>query len=72
MRDIVRRSALICDHLLLGRKQTELIANLRSVIVRRYLIFYQPFENGVEVLRVLHGSRDVERIFDDWLDALGP
>lgn len=29
----------------------------------RYLIFYRPFENGVEVLRVLHGSRDLPRLF---------
>jgi toxin ParE1/3/4 len=30
---------------------------------RNYLIFYRPIEDGIEVLRVLHGARDVERIF---------
>jgi toxin ParE1/3/4 len=28
-----------------------------------YLIFYRPIEDGIEVLRVLHGARDIDRIF---------
>jgi toxin ParE1/3/4 len=28
-----------------------------------YLIFYRPIENGIEIIRVLHGARDIERIF---------
>lgn len=27
-----------------------------------YLIFYRPVEDGIEVLRVLHGKRDIESI----------
>jgi toxin ParE1/3/4 len=26
-----------------------------------YLLFYMPLPNGIEVLRVLHGSRNIER-----------
>ena len=26
---------------------------------RKYIVFYRPIENGIEVLRVLHGARDV-------------
>jgi toxin ParE1/3/4 len=29
---------------------------------KRYLIFYKPSEDGVEILRVLHGMRDLERV----------
>lgn len=29
----------------------------------RYLIFYRPEEDGVEILRVIHGARDLERLF---------
>lgn len=29
----------------------------------RYLVFYRVLDDGVEVLRVLHGSRDIERLF---------
>lgn len=26
-----------------------------------YVVFYLPIENGIEVVRVLHGARDVDR-----------
>lgn len=30
-----------------------------------HLIFYRPIPGGIEVLRVLHGSRDVQSILED-------
>lgn len=30
----------------------------------RYLIFYRPVGDGIEVIRVIHGARDIERIFE--------
>jgi len=54
----------------MGREQDKLLINLRSFAVRNYLIFYQPSEGGIEILRVLHSSRDIERIFESFLDAL--
>jgi toxin ParE1/3/4 len=29
---------------------------------RRYLVFYRPIGDGIEILRVLHGARDLRRI----------
>ncbi len=29
----------------------------------KYLIFYQAMETTIEVIRVLHGSRDIEELF---------
>ncbi len=29
---------------------------------KNYLVFYRPVAGGVELLRVLHGARDLERI----------
>lgn len=49
---------------ILGRKR-EYSKDLRSLPVDRYLIFYRPLENGVEILRVLHGARDLDQIFVD-------
>lgn len=31
----------------------------------KYLIFYRLFEQGIEIVRVLHGARDIEGIFED-------
>lgn len=28
-----------------------------------YLIFYRTGQNGIEVIRILHGSRDIEAVF---------
>jgi toxin ParE1/3/4 len=29
-----------------------------------YLIFYRTGQNGIEVIRILHGSRDIEAVFN--------
>jgi toxin ParE1/3/4 len=41
------------------------LKGLRSLPVtryRKYLIFYIPIEDGIEVVRVLHGARRVDRL----------
>lgn len=61
------------DHLLAypeaGRARHELLVNLRSLPVKRYVIFYQPTDDGVEIFRVLHGSRDVQSEFESLIDS---
>jgi len=37
--------------------------DLRSLPVGNYLIFYMPVEDGIVVVRVLHGMRDVDALF---------
>jgi toxin ParE1/3/4 len=39
--------------------------DVRSLTIGRYVIFYLPRTSGIEVVRVLHGSRDIESIFED-------
>lgn len=29
-----------------------------------YLIFYRPVDRGIEVVRVIHGARDIEALFE--------
>ena len=33
----------------------------------KHLIFYRLIEHGIEVVRVLHGARDIEAVFGDEL-----
>ncbi len=49
----------------LGRQRDELSANLRSWHFGRYVIFYLPLKDGVEIIRVLHGARDIVSIFQE-------
>ena len=30
-----------------------------------HVIFYRPIEDGIEVVRVLHGARDIEALFEE-------
>jgi toxin ParE1/3/4 len=47
----------------IGRPRDELAEDLRSFAVGRYVIFYRPIPEGVEIVRVLHGSRDIDVLF---------
>jgi toxin ParE1/3/4 len=51
----------------LGRRRPELSPDIdiRSLAVGRYVVFYLPLSHGIEVVRVLHGSRDIESIFEN-------
>ncbi len=47
----------------LGRSRPELLPNLRSFPGGSYTIFYFPLEDGVEIVRVSHGARDITTMF---------
>jgi toxin ParE1/3/4 len=47
----------------IGRARPEFGKGVRSYPIGDYLIFYRPLTDGIEFLRVLHGSRDLRRIF---------
>jgi len=49
---------------LMGRAWPELLPNLRSIPIGNYVIFYIPRDRGIDVIRVLHGSRDLDSMFD--------
>jgi toxin ParE1/3/4 len=47
----------------LGRLRPDFAPGLRSYRVGNYFIFYFPTDSGIEVARVLHGARDLPRLF---------
>jgi toxin ParE1/3/4 len=65
---IVERCLLLAEFPGLGPSREELMPQLRSFPVEGYLIFYKPTPYGVEVVRVIHGSRDLEAIFQERQD----
>jgi len=44
----------------MGRTREELAPGLRSVIVGQYVLFYRVTPAAIEVIRILHGARDIE------------
>jgi len=53
----------------MGRARDELAEGIRSFPIRHYIIFYQPVPWGVEIVRVLHGARDIDAIFNPDIDV---
>ena len=54
---------MLAQHPLAGEARPELGANLRAFPVGNYIIFYRPDSDGIEVVRVLHGARDIPKQF---------
>ncbi|WP_242097800.1 MULTISPECIES: type II toxin-antitoxin system RelE/ParE family toxin [unclassified Sphingomonas] len=46
----------------LGRERPELGNGLRSFTVGNYVLYYRPIDGGMELVRLLHGARDVADI----------
>jgi toxin ParE1/3/4 len=53
----------------MGRARPELAPEVRSFPVGRYVLFYLPQSKGIKLVRVLHGSRDVEAHFRENQDT---
>jgi len=54
---------LLATQPLMGRARDELAPGIRSFPFGRYLVFYLPIGDGIDVVRVLHGTRDVDTAF---------
>lgn len=54
------RAQSLADRPLMGRSRPEFAPDVRSLPVKAYMLYYRPITGGIELLRVLHGSRDVE------------
>lgn len=47
----------------IGKRREELLPGLQSFPIGNYVVFYREISNGIDVIRVLHGSRDIGEIF---------
>ena len=61
--EIEKTSQKLAQFADMGRNRDELHPGLRSFPVGKYLIFYLPISGGLEIVRVLHGMRDIDTIF---------
>jgi toxin ParE1/3/4 len=42
-----------------GRRRPDLGQNVRSFAIDNYVIFYIPQSAGIDIIRVMHGRRDI-------------
>lgn len=47
----------------MGKSYQNIAPQLRGVPLSHYMIFYRPIENGIEVIRLLSGYRNLKAIF---------
>lgn len=46
----------------IGRKRDEICPNMRSATEGEYVIFYRTLADGIEIIRVIHGKRDLGKV----------
>jgi len=56
---------LLADNPQLGAARPDLAPALRYFVVGNYLIMYREAPHGVEIVRVVHGARDLPSLFQD-------
>lgn len=49
---------------MIGRAREEMARGMRSFPFGRYVVFYMPLDDGIDVIRVLHSSQDVDSVFN--------
>jgi len=63
--DIDDRFSLLAEQPHLGRARPDIAPDLHYLPVRRYLILYREIADGVEIVRVVNGARDVQMLMSD-------
>ncbi len=61
---IEEKSQLLVTSPKLGMARPDVAPELRYFPVKKYLILYREIENGVEIVRVIHGSRHLPNILN--------
>lgn len=62
--EIDAKCHLLAEHPRLGPARPDIRPDLRYFPVGSYLIFYREIPGGVEIVRVVHGARDLPDLFD--------
>lgn len=55
---------ILADFPGIGRARPELGRGLRSFPVGNYVLFYRPSDDGIELIRVLHGARQARPLLN--------
>lgn len=60
---IERKLQLYALHPGMGADRSSLSVGLRSFPVGRYVVFYRAVSGGIELVRIVHGARNFQRLF---------
>lgn len=68
--ELVRKFRMLAENPKLGKTRNEILLNLRAFPFKNFVIFYVPIENGIEIFRVVHSSRNIEGLFEEFFENL--
>jgi toxin ParE1/3/4 len=58
-----RKFKILAEEPLLGELREDLRPNLRIFTAENYVILYYPLSDGVEIVGIIHGARDLDALF---------
>ena len=67
LRQITEKFPKLLNFPEMGRERNELLIGLRSFPTGKFIIFYQETDFGIEIVRVVHSSRDIQQVFDEMI-----
>ena len=70
VRTMMKKFDLVANNPKMGVAKDAYIFGLRLFPFKNYNIFYFQTDDGVEIYRVLHSSRDTVQVFNDAIDEL--
>lgn len=63
MQNLRNKIELLASSPYLGVARNDLLLNLRCLIVKDYLVLYEPREEVIEILYVRHSAQDLRDLF---------
>jgi toxin ParE1/3/4 len=61
---LIARCQNLAEHPQLGPARPEIAPDARMLVVRDYLVLYRLDGDNTQIMRILHGARQMEGLFD--------
>jgi toxin ParE1/3/4 len=62
---ILNRLPMLAQYPDMGKARNDLAPNLRRFPSKPYIVFYRKIPDGVEIMRIVHQSRNIEDLFQN-------
>ena len=63
LRTIIEKCQIYAGQPLMGDRRPDLGESIRCFPVDSYVVFYEPLADGIRVMAIVHGARDIPALF---------
>ena len=60
---LIEKCKLLAGNQDLGERREDLAPSVRCFSARGYVFLYRPIDDGIEVVRIVHGARNIDALF---------